>query len=743
MRYQWLRRGAAAALAACLLAQSAAAQVLHESGLQLTDDLALRATYSQQEETAVREKILTYAPGGDVQPIVVYGDTLYGRSTMDYIREYLEEQNLSATAAINAAFFDMSTGVPYGMVVTEGILRSSGDGYTICIWENGRLDIDNPMLQMELVWNDQSIELNYNKALSKQNGYCLYSRDYDTRTKNSISAYNLILEAERGQLKVSDQLRATVKKIVPDTASCSIPEGCFVLSLATETDYATAMKQMKQIAVGDTVTIFTSVNRGKENIRYAVGGGDLLVENGRALTEFTLESAKWPAARTAIGVKANGEVVCYTADKSNGSEGLTLEELAQRMVDLGCVGAVNLDGGGSTTAGVTLPGDTAFSIINDPADGAQRPCANFLFFVRQQAVGGAAARLHLYPYDGAVLPGGQVELSVKATDVDYRAAQVPGGVIFSATNGSVDGMTFTASAPGTARITAAAGDIVGSAEIQVVRTPTSMTVVDSATGREVKEILLETGGTLDLTVEAEYLGMELAASDTSFTWQMADSLGTVDAEGVLTAVSEGKGTLVISCGELTEMISVEVRKNPFADTQNHWARGPIAQLSFKGIVQGSGGTDGILYYRPDDSMTRQEFVVSMVRASGANTEKYKDEELPFADAENIADWAIDAVKTAYGLGWFTGSGKGEDLYAQPAATITREAAMTMLARSISVSSDSDALDQFADAGKVSSWAKAGMTAMVEKGIINGMDGKLQPQGNVTRAQVAKMLYMMQ
>ena len=336
-----------------------------------------------------------------------------------------------------------------------------------------------------------------------------------------------------------------------------------------------------------------------------------------------------------------------------------------------------------------------------------------------------------------------MELTVKATDADYRAAQVPGGVIFSATNGTVSGMTFTASTPGAAKVIATAGGITGAAEINVVQTPTSMTVLDSATGKEVKKILIETGGVMDLTAEAEYLGMELAANDASFTWNIPESLGTVDGEGRLSVTSEGKGTLIVSCGQLTENIPVEVRKNPFADTQNHWARSPIAQLYFSGVVQGSGGTDGIVYYRPDDSMTRQEFAVSMVRASGVNVDKYEDEELPFDDADDIADWAVDAVKAAYALGWFTGSGKGDKLYAQPTATITREAAMTMLARSISVSSDSDALDQFADAGKVSSWAKAGMTAMVEKGIINGMDGKLQPQGNVTRAQVAKMLYMMQ
>ena len=35
------------------------------------------------------------------------------------------------------------------------------------------------------------------------------------------------------------------------------------------------------------------------------------------------------------------------------------------------------------------------------------------------------------------------------------------------------------------------------------------------------------------------------------------------------------------------------------------------------------------------------------------------------------------------------------------------------------------------------------TAMVEQGVIDGVDGKLLPRGNVTRAQVAKMLYAME
>ena len=103
---------------------------------------------------------------------------------------------------------------------------------------------------------------------------------------------------------------------------------------------------------------------------------------------------------------------------------------------------------------------------------------------------------------------------------------------------------------------------------------------------------------------------------------------------------------------------------------------------------------------------------------------------------------MEARKAAYSLGYFTGSGVGDQLYAQPKDTITREAAMTILARVLQISSDSDALSQFPDGERTAPWARPGLTAMVERGIIEGSDGKLLPQAPVTRGQMAKLLWAM-
>lgn len=743
---QWIKRAAFLLLALAILTvcvSAAGTGVLQENSLPLADSLNLSGAALDGSKGTATERVLTYSPKGDVTPMVVFGDTLYGRSTMDYIQDYMAGKGYTVVGGVNASFFDMSSGIPYGMLVTGGVLRTSGDVSTVGIWPDGTVRIGTPGLTVELSYSGGTAVLNYNKTLTKTNGFCLYSRDYDEKTKNSILAYNLILKPESDALTVSGRVTAKVQRIVADTASCDIPAGCFVLSLATDTAYSTALEAIQKVQVGETMTITTAVDAAWEDVEYAVGGGELLVENGRAESDFTLDTAKSQVARTALGVKSNGDVVCYTVDASKTSTGMTLAELAQRMEDLGCEIAVNLDGGGSTCVGVTLPGDTAFTTVNEPSDGKQRACANFLFFVRPTTRAGAASKLFVYPYDQAVLPGGELEMTVKATDSNYMAASVPSGVTYTAKNGTMSGNVFTAGTAGTATVTASAGGISGTAQIMVVETPTSLQVMREDQDKALTSLMLESGTSIDLTAEAEYLGAALAAKDTSFTWNVSAEVGSISDEGVLTAGEQNaEGELTVSCGELTVTIPVEVVANPFADMDGHWAKAYVNEMYFRGVLQGSENASGQLMFRPDDSMTRQEFIVSLIRYLGVDTSHYTAAELPFADQDQIAGWALDAVKTAYRLGYLTGSQKGDQVYANPKSTISREEAMTILARSIDAASDSNALSEFTDAAQVSDWARPYLTAMVEQEIINGSNGKLNPKGAVTRAQVAKMLYAM-
>lgn len=50
------------------------------------------------------------------------------------------------------------------------------------------------------------------------------------------------------------------------------------------------------------------------------------------------------------------------------------------------------------------------------------------------------------------------------------------------------------------------------------------------------------------------------------------------------------------------------------------------------------------------------------------------------------------------------------------------------------------LSDFSDSSKVASWAKDAMTLLVKTGAINGSDGKINPAGSTTRAEMAQILF---
>ena len=129
----------------------------------------------------------------------------------------------------------------------------------------------------------------------------------------------------------------------------------------------------------------------------AVGGGEKLLTNGEI--ESGLPAGTAP--RTALGIKADGSIVMYVNDgrQTGYSVGLSLKDVAQRLKDLGCVEAINFDGGGSTAISTDYPGTGNLKIINRPSDGQPRKCANYLFLVNTTEPTSSADKLFLYPYD--------------------------------------------------------------------------------------------------------------------------------------------------------------------------------------------------------------------------------------------------------------------------------------------------------------------------------------------------------
>ena len=106
--------------------------------------------------------------------------------------------------------------------------------------------------------------------------------------------------------------------------------------------------------------------------------GPLLICGGvcEAVVKDNFNKNRHP--RTAVGVRPDGTVLLLVADGRNSeAAGLSMLELQQVMVALGCRDAINLDGGGSTE--LVVKGN----VVNSPSDGRERPIADALLIVEK------------------------------------------------------------------------------------------------------------------------------------------------------------------------------------------------------------------------------------------------------------------------------------------------------------------------------------------------------------------------
>lgn len=156
---------------------------------------------------------------------------------------------------------------------------------------------------------------------------------------------------------------------------------------------------------GDYAIVHRNLCEEWEDVRFAIGGWEILVADGVAPEVFTEGAGPtYRHPRTAVGVKEDGTVFFVTVDGrdyANGYLGMTAYEMSQLMLYYGAVDAFNLDGGGSTTM-ILKNEEGGFDYMNTPSDGTPRPTTNGVFFVAGSAI----------PVEYAVFPDNRIELDV-------------------------------------------------------------------------------------------------------------------------------------------------------------------------------------------------------------------------------------------------------------------------------------------------------------------------------------------
>jgi len=713
--------------------------VLHQ-GAALSRNVWWSDYYSQMR----RESFVTYTPSASLKSVVSYGESVCQLTTVADAALSYEAQGYRVVAAINGDYYDTSTGAPLGIQVSGGRLLSGvGDYYAVGFRQDGSVVMGEPQLSIaaSVPFGAQSFPVSsLNKGRSEYGGVAMLTYDYrtDHTTGTTTQGVTALCTVTFGQASIGGSMTVQVEQVVEGAEAIPLRQNQVALTVAAGGS-AEGLAFVRGLVPGQSLQLTFSAAPGWETVTEAMGALHLLVENGAAQTGF--EAGYAP--RTAIGVKADGQVVLYTVDgrQTGHSMGASLKVLAQRMAELGCVTALCLDGGGSTTLAASTPDRAAAVAVNSPSDGKLRKVSNHLLLLAQARPTGMASSVYLAADSAYVLPGQSVELTANLVDSAWYPMQ--GQVQLTASAGQILGNTFVAPAQGgNVTITASAQGRSASIHLQVVDTPDEMHVLWD--GKQMDAVTMFPGDKAQLTASILYKHLPFETTAADFVWSVDPALGSFDDKGLLTTgFMEGSGLVTVSKGSYVVSIPLTLDANsPFADTDGHWGGSFMAKLYHKGILSGVQEQDG-LYAYPDKGVTRAEFAVLLARHLGINTADYAAAEVPFADMDKVGAWAADAVRAMYALGVVNGVANADGTQSfQPQSTLTRAQAVTMLGRTWTEGEVPADLTVFSDAGKIPAYALKHFGTMVGLGVIGGSYGKLDPDGPMTRAAICKVLSLM-
>ena len=565
---------------------SAKDTVIHEE-TQLSTNVFWSTAYSDLRT----ENLITYSPNKTVTPIVTYGGVLTDRSSVADMANALEGEGYRVVAGINGDFYNVSTGLPIGLVITDGVLRSSDAGYyAIGFRADGTAVLGKPGVKV-------SVDLSYavddgsgspvelirpviavNKARTNS-GVFLYTYDFNAKhtTGTTEAGVNVVCTVEQGQLAIGSTVTARVER-VEETTVTSIQPDQIVLSANANADayYTNALRNM---SAGSEVTLTVSANAGWDDVEYAVGALYCLAENGAVASGL----AAGVNPRTAVGQKADGTLVFYTIDgrRSGYSIGASLTQVGQRLVELGCETVLCLDGGGSTNLAVTTPDSTDASIINRPSE-SNRKVTNQIFLVASNRSSGRLDHFYVKAASDYVLAGSSVAVNVTGVDTNY--IPMDADYDLSASAGTLENGTLTTPASGgDVTVMASERGSRGSTVVHAIRTPDTLTLKKGTAS--LTALTVAPGSKTTLTAGAVWNHLTLAADAKAFTWSVSGDIGTVDENGVFTAAAPGSGRLTVSAGGKSLTIPITVARQAlktvedFEDTELIFSSGPYLKVS--------------------------------------------------------------------------------------------------------------------------------------------------------------------
>jgi len=275
-----------------------------------------------------------------IEPAIA-SDKLFGRKKISGIAD-----RENAIVAINGGYFKPQTGTPLGTlminkkVYTGPIYDRVAIGFFDDGYDMARIKLD---AKIKTKFGELKID-NINQPRMLSTHVIIYTPDWGTISP-ATPKYGIQAAVKDGKL------------VQISNSPCEIPENGYVI-VGPESIIKPHLKAKK-------FNLNINTNPDWEGVNHILSGGPYLVKDGEVYVDMTAEklsSVGGRNPRTAIGYTKDNHLILLTADGREGSSiGLTLNELAYLMKQLGCINAMNLDGGGSTVMYVDG------QVVNKPA----------------------------------------------------------------------------------------------------------------------------------------------------------------------------------------------------------------------------------------------------------------------------------------------------------------------------------------------------------------------------------------
>lgn len=286
-----------------------------------------------------------------------------------------------------------------------------------------------------------------------------------------------------------------------------------------------------------------------------------LVKDGK--NQATKNHTSDPASRSFMGIKEDGSIIIVMNDGRQApfSTGFNSYEMGEFMLSLGCVYAVNGDGGGSSAFLSQRPGEE-LKVNCAPSDGAERDTTHGILVISTAPVTGEFVRASISSDEDYYTPGSEVPFTAVGTDLVGTAAEIPAEASWQLADnsfGTIDdnGLFVSNGIEGDVVVQMVYdGAIVGEDTIHIVMPDTIVF------GQE--NMVVPYGKTVKLDLTASYDSKNVVLKETDVVFELSDdALGTIegfDFTGAEEGAAVTAGTVTATVGTLSVTANLSLGK---------------------------------------------------------------------------------------------------------------------------------------------------------------------------------------